>query len=308
MNNTSLFQHKYLKYKNKYLILKNKMIQKGSGNPPFQCLVFGGGSSKLYGNGFYEVGDHATANYGVNQSWHHNPTYWDNLDKTLESLGHNFFAGIIDSGSLSWLNGQLNIYAQVDTITATETINRMCLIMFKYIYDEGIVCIEGIGEPDIFVHQNLVDAGFNIIGTIGFGKIIDNNYYTIYSKNKGLMLSMEDVNVDSDTLNPGTIMPNGYRNANPKFKYTKETSQIEFIKNRIINVYKDSGNTGPLITDTVNTEQERLRIEAEAKKAEQERLRIEAKKAEQELLYNDAFVCVSDSEGPYLNKRCENAK
>jgi hypothetical protein len=92
---------------------------------------------------------------------------------------------------------------------------------------------------------------------------------------------MEDVNVDSDTLHPGTIMPNGYRDANPKFKYTKETSQIEFIKNRIINVYKDSGNTGPLITDTVNTEP----------------------------AINDTFVCIPNSNGQYpTHIECENAK
>ena len=29
MNNTVIFQHKYLKYKNKYQILKNRIIQKG---------------------------------------------------------------------------------------------------------------------------------------------------------------------------------------------------------------------------------------------------------------------------------------
>ena len=244
MNNTGIFQHKYLKYKNKYQILKNEIIQKGSGKPPFECLVFGGGNPALYGNGFYEVGNHPTSNYGANQMWHNNPTFWDNLDTELELLGIKFFAAIIDNGTFSWLNGHL------ERLDATETINRMCLIMSKYVYDDGIVCMEGIGEPGMFVYQNLEDSGFNVIGTIGLGKIIDDDYYTIYSKHKGDLLSKEDINVDSDTMHPGEFMPNGYRDKNPKFKYTKEATQIEFIRNRIINVYKDTANSDSLIKDT----------------------------------------------------------
>ena len=65
MNNISLFQHKYLKYKNKYLILKNEIIQKGSGKPPFQCLVFGNTPDEDKVVGFYDIGIWANANYGT---------------------------------------------------------------------------------------------------------------------------------------------------------------------------------------------------------------------------------------------------
>ena len=85
MNNTSLFQHKYLKYKNKYLILKNKMIQKGSGLPPFECLVFYQPIIPYNDQmvGFYDIGVYDTANYKLGESEFTSFAGWENLENTL---------------------------------------------------------------------------------------------------------------------------------------------------------------------------------------------------------------------------------
>jgi hypothetical protein len=87
MNNTVIFQHKYLKYKNKYQILKNEIIQKGSGQPPFECLVFNHipipYNDKLIG--FYDIGIYDTANYNPGKSESKSLTGWDNLENEVRA-------------------------------------------------------------------------------------------------------------------------------------------------------------------------------------------------------------------------------
>ena len=88
MNNTGIFQYKYLKYKNKYQILKNKMIQKGSGQHPYECLVFNTNPRSFNDKmvGFYDIGNYATADYKPAGSQFTSKD-WADLDDTLRRIG-----------------------------------------------------------------------------------------------------------------------------------------------------------------------------------------------------------------------------
>ena len=278
MNNTSLFQHKYLKYKNKYLILKNEIIQKGSGKPPFQCLVFGNTPDEDEVVGFYDIGIWANANYGKNLldnkqlTWNGlmgEPEFWDNLDTELTKMrkskdklkDESFIAAIFDRSLVFWLNNIARI--------------KICEILSKHMSYDGIVCVEGIKEimeeimdsnplitdDDIRkiydFHGRLEYLQFYRIGTIGINTPAQgkNDYYTLYSKNEHTNIIVDDSTINK-TLN--NMIPYKQGHINQTFKYITETTQTQFIKNKIID--------------------------------------------------RNAFVCVSDSEGQYLNKQCKNAE
>lgn len=51
---------------------------KGGGNYPFHYLVIGGSNLNSYGDKFFEVGDHKSANYGKGQNWFDN-NFWPGL-------------------------------------------------------------------------------------------------------------------------------------------------------------------------------------------------------------------------------------
>ena len=78
------------------------LCQMGRGKPPYRFLVIGGGRENLYGDGFFEVGDHPTANYGRGGNWHTNE-FWKGLNKYLFDNRLSFDAMIIDDGSFSWI-------------------------------------------------------------------------------------------------------------------------------------------------------------------------------------------------------------
>ena len=221
MNNQNLFEKKYLKYKSKYLSLKKQFNQKGLGNPPFECMVIGGGNPDLYGDGFFEVGNHPNANFGKGRDWN-DPKFWTDLDEELRDK--QFQAIVIDKGSASWLR-------DVD-------LDNMCLIIIKHIFEEGIVLIEGPFVNDVpddiysKIRQSIVKIGFNPIGKVGFGMVIDNDIYTIYSQGSGSILSRENVNSQDEDV--GTWDPRGFIIVNPGFTYVTEPNQIEFIRNRIL--------------------------------------------------------------------------
>ena len=219
MNN--FFQQKYNKYKNKYLILKKLLNQKGSGTPPYRVLVIGGGDPGLYREGFFEVGDHPTSNFGAGQDWTRQQ-FWTDLETTLGDL--KFEIIIIDKGSLSWL--------------PKEIFNLFLRTSMKFLDPEGIFLLEGpFARSDVTVeiHDKMKENGFKIIGRIGFGKVIDNDIYTIYSPNRGgIFMDSSDINksdINIGDITPGTWNTAGYINTNSEFKYImEEKNQIDFIK------------------------------------------------------------------------------
>ena len=278
MNNTVIFQHKYLKYKNKYQILKNEIIQKGSGQPPFECLVFGNSPDVDDVVGFYDIGIWTNANYGKNfldntlQTWNQlmgASEFWDNLDTELTKMRKSkdklkdeyFIAAIFDRSLVFWLTKIAEI--------------KICEILFNHMSYDGIVCVEGIKEimeeiidsnplitdDDIRkiyeFHGRLEYLEFYRIGTTGINTHAQgkNDYYTLYSKNEHTNIIVDDSTINK-TLN--NMIPYKQGHINQTFKYITETTQTQFIKNKIID--------------------------------------------------RNAFVCVSDSEGQYLNKQCKNAE
>jgi len=77
--------------------------------------------------------------------------------------------------------------------------------------------------------------GFKPIGKVGFGNVINDNIYTIYSKN-GITTSPF---IDREDINPlnvisGTWDERGFIIKNPNFKYAIETNQVDFVSNSMI--------------------------------------------------------------------------
>ena len=217
------FQQKYNKYKNKYLILKKLLNQKGSGEPPYSVLVIGGGTPGLYGKGFFEVGDHTTSNFGAGQDWTQQQ-FWTDLKTTLRDL--KFEIIIIDKGSTSSLQ--------------KEIFDLFLRTIMQFLVPEGIFLLEGPfvhNDNTVELHDTMKKHRLNIIGRIGFEKVIDNNIYTIYSPNRGgLLIDRKDINISDiniGDITPGTWNLVGYINTNRDFKYVKEEKNlIDFIKKR----------------------------------------------------------------------------
>ena len=239
MNNTGIFQYKYLKYKNKYQILKNKMIQKGSGQHPYECLVFNKKPMPFNDKmvGFYDIGNYATAD--------HKPDFtakdWKDLEKTLKRMG-TIKAARVDNLSY-WLN--------------LKSINTICNILSNCILPNGIVFIKSYklynddtSYSDLdSVNTTLGFVHFKIIGTIGIkNKDIgiknedededededEGQFYTLYSResDKKSFSDWTGININTKD-NP--MMPYVSRNViNPKFEYIEEATLFEFINTRII--------------------------------------------------------------------------
>jgi len=224
MNNTVIFRHKYLKYKNKYQILKNEIIQKGSGRPPFECLFFSTVPLPYNLNlfGFYEVGIYNTANYNMSEitsksddvldDIYSQPIeFWYNLENELKKM-NKFKVAMFDDN--------LSIFLQYRD---TSIIKQICKILSTYLLPTGIVFIESrkpytedIHNVNLmyldYFHTSLQVHGFKIIGTIGIKNEDENEFYTLYCR-----------------------MPYISSNkANPNFKYIKESSQLEFIMKKIL--------------------------------------------------------------------------
>jgi len=210
----SIYYEKYLKYKNKYVELK-----RGGGKPPFEILVIGGGKSDLYSNGFYEVGNHPTSNFGNGKDWN-NARFWEELDEELGEL--KFKSIIIDKGSGSWLHG-------ID-------FDKLCLIIIKHIYEEGVILIEdyedGINEK---IKGKLLELGFNNIGIVGVGANGVFDCYNILSLGSGEILPKDNLNRPGlERLIPDPTNKFGYPKTNPEFVWSPEKNQIEFIRNRLL--------------------------------------------------------------------------
>ena len=259
MNNTVIFQHKYLKYKNKYQILKNKIIQKGSGQPPFECLFFS--TAPLPENlfGFYEVGIYDAANYKKSEIKSKSDDdhddiflqpleFWHNLENELEHI-NRFKAAMFDDN--------FPIFLQFMDISI---IRKICDILVTYILPTGIVCIESIVEimdkqnySQLFAfHIMLENRGFNRIGTIGIKKNTPNDedtFYTLYCINTAIILDKTDIN-DKSRM-PYLFMDKTI--ANPKFKYIKEPDQLIFIMKIILSADAQCKNTELIEEKSVNS-------------------------------------------------------
>ena len=214
----TLYQQKYNKYKNKYLILKKLLNQEGSGEPPFRVLVIGGGNPELYGQGFFEVGGHHTSNFGAGQDWT-NSQFWTDLETHLRDM--KFEIIIIDQGSTSWLR---------------ETHDLLLRTSVKLLVPEGIFLLEGpfVHNNNTEIHDKMKEHNLNIVGRIGFGKVMDNNILTIYSPTNGRLLETIDSTDINGNITPGDWQSAGFILPNKDFKYVKEKNQIEFIKNRFL--------------------------------------------------------------------------
>jgi hypothetical protein len=308
MNNTGIFQHKYLKYKNKYQILKNEIIQKGSGQPPFECLVFNHipipYNDKLIG--FYDIGIYDTANYNPGESESKSLTGWENLENTLTKM-EKFKAAIFDNLS-NWLKF-------IDTLI----IEKICNILSKCILPNGIVCIQSHqwykldNGPVLLKNFNTIlqKYKFNKIGTIGIKNEDDSSYkvefYTLYSIKSDInsFLNWTDINTSDNSMLPYLSM----QKTNPYFNYIKESDQFEFINNRIISLdsqnknnkfIKDKKRNQELLSDMSQEEQlEMLQIDAEAKKADKSLDKVRDRNT----------ICIPNLNGQYPTyTKCENAK
>ena len=223
-----MFKEKYNKYKYKYLSLNKLLNQKGQGGPPHKVLVVGGGNPNLYGEGFYEVGNHPTSNFGAGRDWNC-PQFWKDLCR--QTKGMTFDIMIIDKGSLSWFN--------------KNCIDFILIIIAKRLALEGIFLLEGPHvrndhETDIsvIIRKNIENRkiSLNNIGRIGCGKVMDNMIYTIYSRQQGKILeSIDRSGINGDIL-PGSWDERGFIIINPDFVYVTELNQIEFIKNRFLTI------------------------------------------------------------------------
>ena len=257
MNNTVIFQHKYVKYKNKYQILKNKIIQKGSGNPPFQCLVFNqrSPSGDLQMFGFYEIGRYDAGNYNKTKSDYPTDIFlepleiWNNLENELTKIKTLKAATFEDLSIL--LTYLTNPYLQ-NHMTPEKCkllIDKICDILYKCILKDGIVLIESnklykeykANDYLNYFHRTLQARKFTIIGTIGIKspeKMVV--YYTLYSKNANtkIISNMEDINTSESSMMP-FIYEIRSDSENPlsknnHFKYIKESNHLEFIMKRIL--------------------------------------------------------------------------
>src|SRR5579872_5047003 len=92
MNNFSGYNNHCTTNKNKNLVLKLKQI------------LIGGGRPELYGQYFFEVGDHPTSNYGHSpgQDWT-TLVFWQGLHALITGKKYKFKVIMFDSGSESWL-------------------------------------------------------------------------------------------------------------------------------------------------------------------------------------------------------------
>jgi hypothetical protein len=226
---TESYKNKYLKYKYKYLKLKNQI---GLGNGPFHTLVLGGGTSTLYGDGFFEVGGHSTSNYGANEDWK-DSTFWYKLYHHLLTQNIKFKSIIIDEGSGSWFKD-----------VSSDIIDFIAFLFKEIIYDEGIIMIEGEVDKrhnEKFIEQLYIilkSIGFKDIGVLRFGSPIDGNNKLILSLNNGNVLK-DKHNIFEPTISIGRFdRTRGYVvNIDPSYTHVREPDQIEFIKNRIDMTY-----------------------------------------------------------------------
>ena len=185
-----------------------------------QILVIGGGRSDLYSSDFFEVGNHPTSNFGKDKDWRI-LSFWIELDILLDN--HKFKGIIFDNGSESWLYD-----------IPTEVFDTIMLIIVKHIYDEGIIITIGkcVRSSNTKILDNLLAIGFNNIGILRFGPVIDDNIFNILSLSNAEII--DKTNIYQPCIDIGTWDPRGFVVVNPEFNSVIEKNQIEFIRNRLL--------------------------------------------------------------------------
>ena len=222
-----IFKSKYLNYKKKYLNLKNK--KGGGGKPPYNFLVIGGGRPELYGEGFFEVGDHPTANYGAYMDWK-DPEFWPGLVTMLSNHGYRFDGIIIDNGSFSWIQPEV-----------IEQILNLFEIVLKA---DGVILLEAYDARDKIKEYDITPATlyyeFNklLVGSDAFIPVYDFRFpegegsvFRIYTRpNAKLTMNKEGLYDYGEELL--RLRPDHYFDV---FSETvKEKNQVEFLKNRLL--------------------------------------------------------------------------
>jgi len=215
-NNLDKNKFKYLKYKQKYLNLKNKI---GGGNPPFKFLVIGGGNPEIYGDNFFEIGNHITSNYGAGKNWE-TLEFWKGAIDYIMTEKHNFDAIIFDNGSESWINNDI-----------IEPILNLFEIVLK---ENGIIIVQGYDPRNMrlmkFNDKILGSDEFKVAEKSDF-KFKDEDFvYRIFQRNRGLLTinttNLYDYNTQIVELNP--------ENSSLIFhkEVVREKDQVEFLRNR----------------------------------------------------------------------------
>jgi hypothetical protein len=187
-----------------------------------KVLVIGGGNPNLYNDEhFFEVGNHPTSNYGVGLDWS-KIEFWHDLNILLAD--HKFLTVMFDIGSESWL------YNLTD-----DVFNYMMYLILTHTYEDGIVIVEGrrVRSSRIQLFSRLIDIGFNNIGLVRFGPIINDDIFNILSLVTGDII--DKTNIFPPDIAIGEWDPRGFIIQPPELKSVSEQNQIEFIKNRIIN-------------------------------------------------------------------------
>ena len=186
-----------------------------------QVLVFGGGNPDLYGDGFFEVGSHPTSKFGIDKDWRY-IEFWQELDLFLDE--YKFYAIIFDNGSESWLYD-----------ISIDVSNYIMMLIMKHIYNDGFILTTGrrirSSETDTKILDKLLDIGFNNIGILRFGPIMNDDIFNILSLEHADIIDKTNIYpIDTDI---GEWDQRGFIKENKLFQSVIEDNQIEFIRNRL---------------------------------------------------------------------------
>ena len=186
-----------------------------------QVLVIGGGPG-LYDNNFFEIGNHSTSKFGIGKDWK-NIEFWNELNIILDN--YRFPAIIFDNGSKSWLYD-----------IASNVFNYIMIIIKKHMYEDGFILTIGnrvrSSPPSIKILDKLLHIGFNNIGILRFGPIIDDNIFNILSLADADII--DKTNIYPIDINIGIWDQRGFIEENIAFQSVIENNQIEFIRNRLL--------------------------------------------------------------------------
>jgi hypothetical protein len=234
------FKEKYKKYKNKYLNLKSTQF----GGVKHKVLVIGGGNPYLYCReretletcGFYEIGNHPTSYFGSGKDWN-DIEFWNELEIKLK-LDNLLFDGVIfDMGSESWLT-------EMDEICC----NKMIQVIIDSMTVNGILIAEFSEEEHRYARLNYLFwlNGLHIVSSFRFTGSQLKTTHNILSK---VDILEQTILVNRQGLYPRYLVRklieplrnrfgqfNGHYNPAPGFELVIETNQIDFCRNRIINL------------------------------------------------------------------------
>ena len=206
----------YKKNKTNY----NLLCQLGSGTSPYRFLVIGGGTPDLYGQGFYEVGSHPTANYGAGKDWN-DKYFWSGLATELSKLQIKFDGIIFDNGSFSWIIGDRAKFVFESLIRTFEI----------FLNTNGIIIItaynaRGTEEQITEFHARMSGSFMFTYATPGEFRLNDNHsgdVFRIFQRNGGKL------EISSDNIYPVDLSNKFSRGDNTNYSliYKNDTKCVE---------------------------------------------------------------------------------